>query len=168
MSYCPSDTTSTTSSMVYTPRGDSIAIESLSLRDNTSDAVPWPGNTYIIQDRDSKQSITTCNTVFASNVSSTDRDTHWLCVESGGYFGFFNKQNNIYLSFQNDRIQSASDFGSREFFLPIRHPRGGYMLMVPYGSDKLKQVAILGGTTELIARQHAGIIWEFVQVLESN
>ncbi|KAL7788417.1 hypothetical protein V8C43DRAFT_287515 [Trichoderma afarasin] len=168
MSYCPSDTTSTTSSMVYTPRGDSIAIGDLNLHDNPSDEVPWPGNTYIIQDRHSKQLICSYNGLSLATTTSTNKFTHWLCVESRGYFGFFNKQNNQYLSFQNEVIQMANDFGSRELFSPRKHPLGGYLLMVPYGNDTLKQVGILCNETTLVARHHAGAIWEFVQVSESK
>ncbi|KAL6700391.1 hypothetical protein J3F84DRAFT_358032 [Trichoderma pleuroticola] len=170
MSYCPSDTTSTTSSMVYTPKGDSIAIGDLSLQDghNPSDAVPWPGNTYIIQKKRSKKSLYSYNGLSMATVGSSNKYTHWLCVESNGYFGFFNKQNNQYLSFQNDRIQMASDFGSKELFSPRRHPMGGYLLMVPYGNDTLKQVGILCDGTTLVARYHAGAIWEFVQISESE
>ncbi|PKK42225.1 hypothetical protein CI102_12966 [Trichoderma harzianum] len=150
--------------MAYTPRGDSIAIGDLNLQDNGSDEVPWPGNTYIIQDRRSKRSIYSYNGI--SMTSGTGGYSHWLCVESRGYFGFFNKENNQYLSFQNDRIQMASDFGSRELFSPRRHPMGGYLLMVPHGSDTLKQVGILCDETTLVARHHAGAIWDFIQVSE--
>ncbi|KAL7914607.1 hypothetical protein GGI35DRAFT_434809 [Trichoderma velutinum] len=90
MSYCPSNTTSTTSSMVYSPRGDSIAIGDLGLQDNSSDTVPWPGNTYIIQERGSKQSIYSRNGLSIASIPTTY--SHWLCVESRGYFGFFNNK----------------------------------------------------------------------------
>lgn len=89
---------------------------------------------------------------------------HWFCVESNGYFGFFNKRNNKYLSCRNgSALCTVSDFGTNEYFFPRRHPNGGYQLLVAVNSSRLNQVAILS-QDDIIMRQHAGTIWEFVQV----
>ncbi|KAL7944682.1 hypothetical protein V8C42DRAFT_78755 [Trichoderma barbatum] len=162
-------TTSTASSIIYTPKGESIAIGDLSLLDDPSDAVPWPGNTYIIQDKDSGRAITLGGYLHLYKDSKEKGANHWLCVETRGYYGFFNKNKNSYLSFRGGRLQVAGDLGLEGLCMPRRHPKGGYQLLVPVGeSVALKQVAIFGTNSELIVRQHAGAIWEFIQVPESN
>lgn len=89
---------------------------------------------------------------------------HWFCVESNGYFGFFNRRSNKYLSSRNGyALCTVSDFGTKEYFFPRRHPNGGYQLLVAVSSTMLNQVAILSHDN-IIMRQHAGAIWEFVQV----
>lgn len=170
MSFGSRNTTSSASSIIYTPRGDSNAIGELCLRDDPSDAVPWPGNTYIIRNKDSERALGSVTGLFTRKLSLSDdfQPYLWLCVESNGYFGFFNKYCNKYLSFQDDRIQTASDFGPREFFLLRRHPQGGYQLLVPASANMLKQVAILSGSDILVVRQHAGAIWEFTHRPEAK
>lgn len=170
MSFGSSNTTSTASSIIYTPRGDSIAIGELCLRDDPSDAVPWPGNTYMIRDKDSEQVLGSSTRLFMQKPSRLEnlQPYYWLCVETNGYFGFFNKFCNKYLSFRDDRIQTASEFGPKEFFLLRRHPQGGYQLLVPASVDMLKQVAILNSNDTLVIRQHAGAIWEFTYLPESK
>ncbi|QYS94236.1 hypothetical protein H0G86_001577 [Trichoderma simmonsii] len=173
MSFSPSNASTTTSSIIYTPRGDSIAIGDLYLRDDPSDAVPWPGNTYVIQDKASGRSITAWKgQIYLKKPSAPNADTaHWLCVEADGYFGFFNKRTNCYIGFQDNglglkRLVLAPEFGEKERFLPRRHPDGGYQLLSPAGDGTLKQVAALSDSEILVTRQHAGVIWEFVLVTE--
>lgn len=171
MSFTPSSASTTTSSIIYTPRGDSIAIRDLYLRDGPSDAVPWPGNTYVIQDKASGRVITTwAGQVSMKKLSSSAQTTHWLCVEADGYFGFFNKSTNSYLSFHGGhdkkRLNLAPEFRKKELVLPRRHPGGGYQLLAPVGDNALGQVATLSDSEILITRQHAGGIWEFILVSE--
>ncbi|KAL7914606.1 hypothetical protein GGI35DRAFT_152326 [Trichoderma velutinum] len=172
MSFDSSNTTSTASSTIYTPIGSAIAIGNLSLRDDPSDAVPWPGNTYMIREKDSGKLLGTtgCGISLTKLTSARDKiePYQWLCVETNGYFGFFNKSSNKYMSFVDQRmLHTAAEFGPKEFFLTRRHPNGGYQLLAPASANMLKQVAILS-YNHLIMRQHAGIIWEFVQVSEST
>ncbi|KAL5086994.1 hypothetical protein Trisim1_012485 [Trichoderma cf. simile WF8] len=173
MSNSPSNASTTTSSVIYTPRGDSIAIGDLYLRDDPSDAVPWPGNTYVIQDKASGRAITAWNEqVYIQKPSKfIGNAIHWLCVEADGYFGFFNKRANSYISFQGDgygqkRLNIAPEFREKERFLPRRHPDGGYQLLAPAGDGTLKQVAALSDSEVLVTRQHAGVIWVFIPVSE--
>ncbi|EHK26558.1 uncharacterized protein TRIVIDRAFT_19490, partial [Trichoderma virens Gv29-8] len=131
--------------------------------------VPWPGNTYTIQVKGSGEVIATwVGQVYVRGPAGIMKETtHWLCVEANGYFGFFNKYTNKYLSFQDDlvptdRMQATSTFGSSQLFLPRRHPEGGYQLLVPASNNTLKQVATLNDGETLITRLHAGVIWEFI------
>lgn len=172
MSNSPSNASTTTSSVIYTPRGDSIAIGDLYLRDDPSNAVPWPGNTYVIQDKASGQEITAWNgQIYLTKLSAANADAaHWLCVEADGYFGLFNKRANSYISFHGGHdkrsLVSAPEFREKELFLPRRHPGGGYQLLAPVGDNVLRQVATLSNSNTLVTRQHAGAIWEFILVVE--
>ncbi|KAF3077231.1 hypothetical protein CFAM422_000747 [Trichoderma lentiforme] len=173
MSFTPSNASTTASSIIYTPRGDSIAIGDLYLRDDPSNAVPWPGNTYVIQDKASGRAITAgAGRVYLRKPLSSSADyTHWLCVEANGYFGFYNKHNNVYITFKDGAygpniLSTASEFKEKQLCLPRRHPDGGYQLLAPAGDGILKQVAVLTDTETLVTRQHAGVILEFILVSE--
>ncbi|KAL6700390.1 hypothetical protein J3F84DRAFT_358031 [Trichoderma pleuroticola] len=166
MSFDSRNTTSTASSIIFTSKDDSITIGDLSLQDGSPDTVPWPDKTYMIREKDSGQVIGILDgKLYMHEFSqSLDPETyHWFCVESNGYFGFFNRGSNTYLSSKDGyKLSTVSDFGSREYLFPRRHPNGGYQLLVAAGT-MLKQVAIRS-QDNIILRQHAGTIWEFIQV----
>ncbi|KAL7788418.1 hypothetical protein V8C43DRAFT_307199 [Trichoderma afarasin] len=170
MSFDSSNTTSTASSIIFTSKDDSLTIGNLSLQDGSLDTVPWPDKTYMIREKESGLVIGISDGRLYMHEFSKGLDPepyHWFCVESNGYFGFFNRRNNKYLSSRKgSALCTVSDFGTTEYFFPRRHPNGGYQLLVAViavNSIRANQVAILS-QDNIIMRQHAGTIWEFVQV----
>ncbi|PTB78015.1 hypothetical protein M440DRAFT_1302164, partial [Trichoderma longibrachiatum ATCC 18648] len=138
--------------------------------------VPWPGNTYNIIEESTGRILT----VSVDNLSSKDYTRtstlclraidyrpspteSWLCVEAEGYFGFFHPFSNMYLSVHESGKDLSPSFGPEQYYIPRRHPNGGYQLLSPAGPNTLKQLAFFSGSYEnpFVRRQHAGTTWRF-------
>ncbi|KAL6854086.1 hypothetical protein J3F83DRAFT_494472 [Trichoderma novae-zelandiae] len=165
MSYCPSEAASTTAS-IFTPSSSELTMANLRLRDDPSDAVPWPGNTYRILEAATGRPLSAeekDNITVIYNDKSARPETEWLCVEANGYFGFFNQKENTYLSAYDQMGKLPSTFGPDQYFIPRRHPGGGYQLLSPTKPNTLSQLAAKPNQL-LLKRQHAGTVWRFVKV----
>ncbi|KAL7784367.1 hypothetical protein V8C37DRAFT_420642 [Trichoderma ceciliae] len=74
-----------------------------------------------------------------------------------------------YMGCRGERDMYASDvFGDSEYYVPRRHPNGGYQLLTPMSQKEMKQVVIVSGSDVLVRRQHGGARWEFVKVSVEN
>ncbi|TFB04188.1 hypothetical protein CCMA1212_003449 [Trichoderma ghanense] len=174
MSFSASKTSSATPSVVTPPSSGLVAFENLRLQDDPFDAVPWPGNTYnIIEESTGQLLAAEGHGNFPVNLRLKDPkggfapNISWLCVEANGYFGLFNQRSNVYLSTYAQHNGLPSTFGPDQYFVPRRHPKGGYQLLSPVGNT-LKQFAVVPPDATSVAtfvrRQHAGTIWRFVRV----
>ncbi|KAL6879478.1 hypothetical protein HDV57DRAFT_499015 [Trichoderma longibrachiatum] len=180
MGYSQSEVSSTAPSVVTPSSSELTTIGNLRLQDDPSDAVPWPGNTYNIIEESTGRLLTVSVNL---NISAIDyikaatlclRATDygpsptdsWLCVEAEGYFGFFHPFSNMYLSVQEPGKSLSPSFGPEQYYIPRRHPNGGYQLLSPAGSNTLKQLAVISRSYEnqFLRRQHAGAIWRFSRV----
>jgi hypothetical protein len=177
-SYAPSEATSTTASTILTPRTNSVTLDSLSLQDDSSDSIPWPGNTYAILDKASGKAISVATStnmagqhnwaIFLSEqrIDNFDTNSLWLCVEAKGYFGFFNEETGKYLGYSSSKQRMLvldEEFNSYQYFIPRRHFNGGYQLLTA-ANDSMEQVAFDASDSKFVRRQHAGICWKFVKV----
>ncbi|KAH0498531.1 hypothetical protein TgHK011_005783 [Trichoderma gracile] len=145
MSYSPTEASSRPPSVVTPSSSELTTIANLRLRDDPSDAVPWPGNAYQIVEQSTGRllalwvgclQLMDARSVQASEVS-------WLCVEANGYYGLFHPRSNTYLSAHAPGVDRSSTFGPDHYFIPRRHPKGGNQLLSPAGSDALKQLAVM-------------------------
>ncbi|KAK5993480.1 hypothetical protein PT974_06911 [Cladobotryum mycophilum] len=173
MSYAKSqgDATSTSGSTIFTPytssHGDSATVNG-ELWDGRCYAVPWPGETYIILEKDTGRAITLANGRLRLQEIQDDGNTqcHWLCVEANGYFGFLNVKSGRYLGHNGEwnMRASASVLQDWEYFTPRRHPKGGYQLLTPYYHHTLRGMTVANDGVSLVRKQHGATLWEFVKV----
>ncbi|PTB69987.1 hypothetical protein BBK36DRAFT_1083594, partial [Trichoderma citrinoviride] len=127
--------------------------------------VPWPGDTYKIIEESTGASLAVhyASLRLLDFGNAWEPNLSWLCVETNGYFGFFHPRSNLYLSAHGTGINLSKTFGPDQYFIPRKHPKGGYQLLSPEGPNTLKQLAVLlPNQTQIVRRQHAGTIWRFV------
>ncbi|KAL7811016.1 hypothetical protein V8C44DRAFT_331597 [Trichoderma aethiopicum] len=178
MGYSQSELSSTAPSVVTPSSSELTTIGNLRLQDDPSDAVPWPGNTYNIIEESTGQILTVSvdsllkDYIKAATLSFRPTDygpsptDSWLCVEAEGYFGFFHPHSNMYLSVHEPGKDLSPSFGPEQYYIPRRHPSGGYQLLSPAGSHTLQQLAFFSRPHEsqFVRRQHAGTTWRFSRV----
>ncbi|KAL7940077.1 hypothetical protein V8C42DRAFT_338644 [Trichoderma barbatum] len=160
------DASSTASSKGCTPCSGSTTSDHI--WDDHFNAVPWPGSVYRVIEKASGQAITLKNGCLCLQTvdDSCDEYSHWLCVETNGYFGFFNQKANKYLGHNGewDMQASAVKFLDWEYLTPRMHPAGGYQLLTPFWHHTLREVAVTDDGKRLIRRQHGTTLWTFVKV----
>ncbi|KAM7198393.1 hypothetical protein V8F20_006154 [Naviculisporaceae sp. PSN 640] len=118
-------------------------------------AVPYPGETFIIIHKASGRPITLledgslqldkhrvyfacCSPALGRASAASSRSSiHWLCVERNGWLGFRSVRNGKYIG-QSIRPNSRMDIEvtsphhkAWEYFCARRHPQGGYLLQSP-------------------------------------
>ncbi|KAK9435967.1 hypothetical protein VB005_10772 [Metarhizium brunneum] len=131
----------------------------------TRDAVPRPNQTYVILDRSSDAAIA----IFEGKIR-LERDIgragncYWQSVEKDGWMGFREAELERYLGhdFWWKFTAESTEHGEYGYFVPRRHPDGGYELLAPSLGKLLHVVAGEGG--ELRATEKGGTTWEFVRV----
>ncbi|KAM7219025.1 hypothetical protein V8F06_005617 [Rhypophila decipiens] len=108
-------------------------------------------------------------------------ECQWLCVEHNGWLGFRSPVGRFIGRVKCEDCKEvvspgralevrAKSHGVREYFCARRHPRGGYILMMPGdNTELLLKVEVAAGTCDdrlrgLVLREDGGALWEFVKV----
>lgn len=135
-----------------------------------NDTNPWPGNAYIIIEKNTGRAITLYQGHLFLNPESggtipTGLNT-WLCCERNNYWGFLNTVTGHYLGHDGGsgmRV-SATRIQSWEMFVARPLAGGGYQLLMPHYSQTLQQIAVAEDGRHLTRRMHGGAVWEFRRV----
>ena len=168
---------------VHTPPSyaNTIAGEGVGLWDGRVSAVPWPDNVYMIIEKSSGRALTVAEggrvvlQDAPSSSASSDgytsaanggADSHWLCVESRGYFSLHNPRTGKYLGHDGKRGMraGAKEPDSWERLIPRLRPEGGYQIMVPQEGYSMWMVTVAEDGKGLALRHHGTTVWEFVKV----
>ncbi|KAK7996495.1 hypothetical protein PG989_004535 [Apiospora arundinis] len=85
-----------------------------------SSAVPWPGNTYMIIEKDSGRPLNRNDDGGVSLGKADDTPTaaahsQWLCVEKNNHIGFQNPQSGCYLGHNGRNCATASAWMMKEW-----------------------------------------------------
>ncbi|RFU33653.1 hypothetical protein B7463_g2661, partial [Scytalidium lignicola] len=153
---------------------DSITAANSVFGDTPADteAVPWPGRTFIIVD-DRNRALTLVDgnlKVEDIHTESHGSGCRWKCVETNGWLGFYNTTSGSYIGHNghgNRKIFQASvrHHKTWETFCPRRHPDGGYILLVAHHVENLWKVRIDEGNKGLFATADGeGTRWRFIRV----
>ncbi|KAK3305968.1 uncharacterized protein B0T15DRAFT_215208 [Chaetomium strumarium] len=132
-------------------------------------AVPCPGETFIIVEKASGRAITQINGELQLEPDTSRRGGfYWACVETEGWLGFYNTASGNFMG-HNARgkiLATAKHHKAWEYFCARRHPAGGYVLLVTtHGRGwKLEKVAIDQDGNGLVPKDHESAVWEFVKV----
>ena len=150
-------------------RGNQASVASV------SEAVPWPGEKFVIRHRGSGLAIGVddegdIRLTFFDNVG-TNQSCQWLCVEKDGWFGF--KREGRYLGQDEDGELHAESkqHTLHECFCVRKHPKGGYQLMTLCNenmkSKKTKisclAVGVDGQKLITLANEQGGELWDFLK-----
>lgn len=151
-----------------TPLSDPTVIDDDDVWAGRCIAVPWPGNTYMVIERGSSRAITLTDDGLCLQSISDDRNANncWRCVESNGYFAFYNAKAGVYLGHNSQETMRASATSVKEWELmvPRRHPDGGYQLLMPHWLHTMMILTAVEGGRKLMRTQHGETRWEFVKV----
>ncbi|KAI1086724.1 hypothetical protein F5B19DRAFT_478091 [Rostrohypoxylon terebratum] len=133
-----------------------------------NDTVPCPGNTYIIRDPISGRQITLeRGELVLKHHAGEQGGFHWICIENGGWLGFYDPIHSMYMGRDNKGGYMAKVKNHRgwEHFCARRHPNGGYLLLTQHW-DKLMKMEISRNGTKLVETfgEGKGTAWEFVKV----
>ncbi|EQL01546.1 hypothetical protein G6O67_007019 [Ophiocordyceps sinensis] len=135
-------------------------------------AVPWPGHTFMIVEKNSKRAITLPDTSGRVCLQDTHEghDTNarqqWHCVRRYGWFGFLNPQSGKYLGHNdhNGIVARADKQGCWENLMPRKHPDGGYELLLPHWWWAVRVMVVAHDGKSLAVRDDGTTLWEFVKV----
>lgn len=132
-------------------------------------AVPWPGNTYIIIEKDSDRAIILTKNGLRLQDTKGDHQSpnnHWLCAERNGYFGFLNPKAGKYMGNNGGTgiHAAATVIEAWKLMASKRHPDGGYHLPLPHWWHTLMMVIVANDGQRLARRQHGQTQWEFIKV----
>jgi hypothetical protein len=131
------------------------------------DAVPWPGETFIMVERATGRVLSHTKGELRLEDNTSRRGCwHWLCVETDGWFGFCNTASGRHLGVDgNTLLAEAKHHLGCEFFCTKRHPNGGYLLLATKNDWKLLKVGHNKEGNGLVATEDVeGVVWEFVKV----
>lgn len=132
--------------------------------DNSS-VPPWPGNTYIIFNKETGLSITVVSGKLQVVQELTLRGGHhWDCVEKNGWLGFRNCVSGKFIGHDSkgNFIATVNHHQTHEYFCARKHPDGGYVLLMRHG-DTMMKMAIAGDEKTLVETKHEGTRWEFIR-----
>ncbi|KAJ4160198.1 hypothetical protein NW754_003323 [Fusarium falciforme] len=157
---------STSAASILTPPSTTIAADDP--RYSRSYQVPWPGNTYMIIEKDTDRAITLTSTdLYLQDIEKDpNANNHWLCVDSHNYIGFFNTKARVYMGHDggNGMLASAGVLNDWELMVPRHHPDGGYQLLMPYWSSAMMMVTAEEDGGRVLRTKHGTTLWQFVQV----
>jgi hypothetical protein len=90
----------------------------------------------------------------------------WLCCEQNNYWGFLNPVTGHYLGHDGGggMRAAATEIRGWEMFQARSLAGGGYLLLMPYYSGALQQIAVAEDARHLTRRMHGGAVWEFRRV----
>jgi hypothetical protein len=135
----------------------------------TRDAVPAANHTYVILDRSSNAAIAIVDGRLRLEADlSQAGNCYWRCVEKDGWLGFYETELERYLGhdFWWNFTADNTEFGEYGYFVPRRHPDGGYLLLAPRLSGLLRVVAGKDGALKGVDTGET--LWEFVRVDRDN
>ncbi|OTA90878.1 hypothetical protein M434DRAFT_397654 [Hypoxylon sp. CO27-5] len=130
------------------------------------ETVPWPGHTYIIRDPVSGRQITLVRGELSlENHAGDQGGYHWICVEKGGWLGFYDPVHGTYMGRDNrgGYMCKVKHHKGHEYFCARRHPDGGYLLLTQHW-DELLKMGIGKDGHKLVETNGEGTAWEFVKV----
>ncbi|KAI1097174.1 hypothetical protein F4804DRAFT_328394 [Jackrogersella minutella] len=133
---------------------------------NLKETVPWPGNTYIIRDPDSRRQITLVRGELRLEFHTGEQGGyHWVCVEKDGWLGFYDPVHFMHMGRDNrgGYIAQVKHHRAYEYFNVRRHPNGGYILLTQSWS-KLFKMGIAKPGHRLVETEGEGTAWEFENV----
>ncbi|ROV98369.1 hypothetical protein VMCG_07137 [Cytospora schulzeri] len=160
--WSPTMSSSTMDRNIQTP--DSTTADGLSDTTSTagidllSDEVPWPGETYKIQHRDSRRLITLEEGELRLRLPSAAKAAggcHWVCVEKNGWLGFRSPVSATYMGHDNKGAIwcKKQHHKSYESFCVRRHPDGGYVILVKHHEGlELCQLAVDEASGKIVER----------------
>ncbi|KAK4238615.1 hypothetical protein C8A03DRAFT_14954 [Achaetomium macrosporum] len=136
------------------------------------DAVPWPGDTFVIIEKASGRAITQINGELQLEVNASRRGNfYWVCFERGGWLGFYNTASGNYMGHNGGtgklqaEVRQIRGYEYLCCFCVRRHPAGGYLLLSMHtGAWNLEPVAIDQDGIGLVVREYGGAVWEFVKI----
>ncbi|UNI22191.1 hypothetical protein JDV02_008102 [Purpureocillium takamizusanense] len=133
---------------------------------SSRDAVPWPGDTFMIRERRNGRVLALADGQLCLEADiSQAGNCHWLCVENNGWLGFRETELKRYLGhdFWWNFTADASRHDQYQYFQARRHPDGGYLLLAPRLGD-LVQVTVGKDGNGLVTTKADGVTWEFMEV----
>lgn len=161
-----SDVISTASSTDLATPTHSIAGTIINCDDiNNIGVAPWPGNTFVIYNKETGLSITVVGGKLQVSPEFTLRGGyHWDCVEKNGWLGFRNCVSGRFIGHDSkgNFIANVSHHQGHEYFCARRHPEGGYILLMRHG-DNMVKMAIGNDGKSLIETKNEGTRWEFIR-----
>lgn len=133
-----------------------------------SDDVPWPGKTYKIRHRESRRLITLAEGTLRLQLPEATKatgGTYWFCAENNGWWGFRNSISGTYIGYSvitsvdytattGRFTANTQQYGAEQCFCIRRHPEGGYVILVRYLKEGLRQMVVNEGTGQLVAKAH--------------
>ncbi|KAK8105009.1 hypothetical protein PG999_008368 [Apiospora kogelbergensis] len=133
-----------------------------------SSAIPWPGNTYIIINKDTRRPLYRHHDggVYFGKPEETSTAAarfQWLCVENNNHIGFQNPQSGCYLghSGKDYAVASACLMKEWEYIIARPHPKGGYQLLSQHWWHTLKLFTVDDEGNGLVRRMHGTTLFEF-------
>ncbi|KAK7756076.1 hypothetical protein SLS62_002019 [Diatrype stigma] len=137
---------------------------------SSSEAVPLPGNTYVIRARDSGLAIAIerRELKLMDWDCADDKSFHWECEERGGWLAFKNTVGCKYIGHNGGGlIYAQADWHLLwESFCPRKHPEGGFLLMNRgwWWWNPLQYMDVDASGRRLIQNSSKGTVWEFLKV----
>ncbi|KAK8013575.1 dynamin family [Apiospora marii] len=173
--YEPSEWSITTDDPILTPEPSEVGgpCHESDWRKAWDETNPWPGNAYMIIEKDTGRALTLRNGELllaelgsgSQKVAQTMHNT-WLCCEHNNYWGFQNKATGRYLGHDGGSSMrvDAVRIQAWEMFVARPVPGGGYQLLMPHYWHTLQVIALYNGGKHLTRRMHGGIVWEVRRV----
>ncbi|KAI1371151.1 hypothetical protein F4677DRAFT_450720 [Hypoxylon crocopeplum] len=139
----------------YTPKAD------------PTETVPWPGQTYVIKERDTGRLITLADGIITLQSRPTDMGGwHWKVTESNGWLIISNRVSGARLDLDGCSRIYAADYNCkipRGQFCARRHPEGGYLLLLREGRG-LNKLAVVQDDKTLTTTSGDGTLWDFEEI----
>ncbi|RYP40508.1 hypothetical protein DL767_001637 [Monosporascus sp. MG133] len=133
----------------------------------TPETVPWPGNKFVIRERASGRAIALVDGELRLSWwdCAGDRGAHWICEDKNGWLGFRNPVSNTYMGKDNrgNFYAKANQHRAWEYFCAMRHPEGGYILLMRHW-DELLKMAVGEDGCKLVTTKGEGTVWEFLKL----
>lgn len=158
--------TSTTTASIMTP--DTTTVTDENPRYSRNYEAPWPGNTYIIIEKNTNRVITLTKDGLCLEDDEKDHtaNKHWQCVDNNNYIGFYNPKARVYMGHDGgDGIRaSAVVLKGWELMTPRHHPSGGYQLLMPTWSNTMMMVTAEVDGGRVMKTRHGTTQWLFARV----
>lgn len=153
---------------IDTPPTEIMSLKDIKFAEEPEEVVPWHGNMYLMLEKGTGKAITRNaeGGLYLTDESSPNPHNRWLCVETNGWFGFYNTAARVYMGHDGKRkIHAwASQHKAWEFFNPRQDPLGGYQLLSPYDRSTVYLVCSVDDEMQVIMTRHGETLWEFVKV----
>ncbi|KAF3937800.1 hypothetical protein ABW19_dt0205833 [Dactylella cylindrospora] len=130
--------------------------------------IPWPGKTYIIQDRKSGNVITLMEGSISLEAPTSKGvevgGQQWECIMKEGWLGFKNPVSGRFLGHDSRGYLQADavEQHSWEEFCVRQHPEGGYVLFLRH-YDGLEHIGLSWGRLAKVGDSSSELLWDFVK-----